>query len=77
MRLYRIVKMFVLAFMLVVYILFLLTIAAAHYAGGWVVVLVDRYHEGMFEIVLLASILPLAAYVTFREIYQEIKGKRI
>jgi len=78
-RLYSIVKMFVLAFMLGVYVLFLVTIAAAYYAGGWVVVLVDKYQEGLFEMVLLSSVLPLASYVTFREIataYQEIKRKK-
>ena len=79
MRLYNIVKMFVLAFMLGVYILFLVTIAAAYYAGGWVVVLVDKYQEGLVELVLLASVLPLASYITFREIvasYREIKKKQ-
>lgn len=79
MRLYIVVKMFVLAFMLGVYVLFLATIAAAYYAGGWVVVLVDKYQEGLFEMVLLSSVLPLASYVTFREIatsYQEIRRRK-
>jgi len=78
-RLYIVVKMFVLAFMLGVYVLFLATIAAAYYAGGWVVVLVDKYQEGLFEMVLLSSVLPLASYVTFREIatsYQEIRRRK-
>ena len=79
MRLYNIVKMLVLTFMLGVYVMFLMTIAAAHYAGGWVVVLVDKYEEGFFEVVLLSSLLPLAAYVTFREVvaaYREARNKK-
>jgi len=75
-RAYSIVKMFVLAFMLGVYVLFLATIAAAYHAGGWVVVLVDKYQEGLMELILLCSVLPLASYVTFKEIatsYREIR----
>lgn len=79
MRVYHIIKMFVLPFMLGIYILFLLTIAAAHYAGGWVVVLVDKYEEGFFEVVLLTAVLPFASYVTFREVvaaYREARYKK-
>ena len=78
-KIYPFIKMFVLAFMLGVYVLFLVTIAAAYYAGGWVVVLVDKYQEGLIELVLLTSVLPLASYITFREIatsYREIKKKQ-
>lgn len=79
MRLYSIVKMFVLPFMLGVYVMFLMTIAAAHYAGGWVVVLVDKYREGLTELILLASVLPPATYVTFRETavaYRELRSDK-
>ena len=79
MRIYGVAKMFTLAFMLGVYVLFLLTVATAYHAGGWVVVLVDKYQEGLAELVLLASVLPLASYVVFREIastYREIRGRR-
>ena len=79
MKVYQIIKMFILPFMLGVYVMFLMTIAAAHYAGGWVVVLVDKYEEGFFEVVLLSSLLPLAAYVTFREViaaYREARNKK-
>jgi len=75
-RTYNIAKMFVLAFMFGVYIVFLATIAAAYHAGGWVVVLVDKYQEGLMELVLLSSVLPLASYITFKEIatsYREIR----
>jgi len=70
--------MFVLPFMLGVYVLFLITIAVAYYAGGWVIVLVDKYQEGFFEIVLLTSILPLASYVSIKEAaiaFHEIRRK--
>jgi len=78
-RIYPLIKMFVLGFMLGVYVLFLITIAAAYYAGGWVVVMVDKYQEGTAEIILLSSLLPLATYVTLREAttaYKEIKKQR-
>jgi len=76
-RLYNIVKMLVLTFMLGVYMLFLITIATAYYAGGWVVVMVDKYQEGIIELTILASVLPLATYVTFKEVitaYRELKN---
>ena len=79
MRLYGIVKMFALTLMLGVYVLFLMTVATAHYAGGWVVVQVDKYGEGLFEVALLSALLPLAAYVTFREVaaaYREVRGRK-
>jgi len=82
-KVYQIIKMFILPFMLGVYVMFLMTIAAAHYAGGWVVVLVDKYEvlvdkyeEGFFEVVLLSSLLPLAAYVTFREVVAAYREAR-
>jgi len=75
-RLYPIAKAFVLPFMLGVYILFLLTIAAAHFSGGWVVVLVDKYHEGLAELVLLSALLPLSAYVVYREVSSAIHEAR-
>ena len=64
---YGIIKIFVLFFMLTIYILFFLTITVAHHSGGWIVVLVDKYQEGFLEVILLASILPLATYVVIRE----------
>ena len=79
MKLYPAVKMFVLAFMLGVYVLFLATVIAAHHAGGWIVVMVDKYREGLLEVILLSSILPLASYVTFKEIraaLHEIRRER-
>ena len=79
MKLYNLVKMFVLPFMLGVYVMFLMTIAAAHYSGGWIVVLVDKYQEGFAEVMLLATVLPLATYVTFRETivaYREARYKK-
>lgn len=76
MRLYPAVKAFVLCFMLGVYALFTITLAAAWYAGGWVVVVVDRYREGLPELVMLAALFPLAAYVTTREVAGAVRQLR-
>ena len=76
MKAYYIIKMFILPFMLGVYILFLLTIAAAHYSGGWIVVFVDKYREGFLEVIMLTSLLPFASYVTFKETFLAIREVR-
>jgi len=75
-RIYVVAKMFVLAFMFAVYVLFLTTVAVAYFSGGWVVVLVDKYREGLAELVLLASLLPVVAYVTFKEIAAARRAKK-
>ena len=71
--------MFVLTFLLATYVLFLTTISAAYFSGGWVVVLIDRYREGIWEVTLLLAVLPLASYVVIRELcasYRELKKIR-
>jgi len=60
--------MAVLAFMFGVYTLFTVTVAAAYFSGGWVIVMVDKYREGLAELVLLILLFPAVAYVTVREI---------
>ena len=78
-RAYPLLKMFVLAFLLATYVLFLATISVAYFSGGWVVVLIDRYREGLWEVTLLFAVLPLASYVVIREMrtsYREIKKIR-
>ncbi len=70
MKLYPILKAFCLGVMLAAYILMLLTMVAAHSVGGVVAVAVDRYGEGMFEVALFSSLLPLNAYVVFKEVVE-------
>lgn len=72
MKLYNIIKIFTLAFMLGVYILFTLTLVAAYHSGGWIVIIIDKYHEGLAEVILLTSILPLTTYVTIKEILSSL-----
>jgi len=73
---YPITKAFVLLFMLGIYILFLITLAAAQYAGGWVVIKVDRFEEGTAEVILLSALLPIATYVVFREVATTVREIR-
>jgi len=71
--------MFVLAFLLATYVLFLTTISVAYFSGGWVIVLVNKYREGLWEVALLLTVLPLASYVVIRELrasYRELKKIR-
>ena len=78
-RAYPLLKMFVLAFLLATYVLFLTTISAAYFSGGWVIVLVNKYREGLWEVTLLLAVLPLASYVVIRELcasYRELKKIR-
>jgi len=67
-KLYRFVKAFSLLTLLTTYILLFSTIIAACISGGWIVITVDKYGEGLAEAALLAAMLPLHILVVSREL---------
>jgi len=74
--LYSIAKAFAISLMLVTYVLFTLTMAVAHSSGGWIVVEIDKYHEGSAEVLFFSALSPLVAYVSLREISLAILGAK-
>jgi len=74
--LYNVAKAFTISLMLATYVLFTLTVAVAYNNGGWVVVEVDKYHEGSAEVLLLSVLSPLVAYVSLREVSSAILGAK-
>lgn len=69
-------KVLTLPLMLGAYIILLSTVVIAQMNGGWVVVMVNRYHEGMAEATFLLAMLPPATYVTIKETASELKKMR-
>ena len=64
---YLVIKAFALAISLSAYILLLTTIFFAHMDGGWIIIMINKYHEGFLELVLLAALLPLVGFVSIKE----------
>jgi len=65
---YGLLKAFALLVLLVVYLLFTFTLVVAYYNGGYVVLSINKYEEGLAEIIMLLAFLPLILYVVLREI---------
>jgi len=64
---YCAIKAFSLAISLSAYILLLTTIFLAHLDGGWIIITINRYHEGFLELALLTAFLPLVAFIQIKE----------
>ena len=73
---YPIVKTLALAVMLASQIVIALTVAIAQANGGWVVVTVNKYSEGLIEAAILSALTPMAAYVTIKEVMNEARKMR-
>ena len=66
-RAYEAARLATIVLTLSTYLAYTLAVALAHHAGGWLVVSVDRFGEGLFEAALLLAALPLVVYVSARE----------
>jgi len=58
-----------------VYLLFTFTLAVAYHSGGYVVLSIDRFKEGLIEVVVLAALTPLLLYVVYREVLSCLKHR--
>jgi len=70
---YPVVKTLALGVMLASQLVLVLTVVAALMNGGWVVVVVDRFNEGLAELVTLATLTPISAYVAVKEVVSEAR----
>ena len=64
---YLVIKAFALALSLSAYVLLLTTIFLAHLDGGWIIITINKYHEGFLELALLTAFLPLVAFIQIKE----------
>jgi len=72
---YELLKAFVLLVLMTVYLLFTFTLAVAYHSGGYVVLSIDKFKEGLIEVVVLFSLTPLLLYVVYREVVFSLKRK--
>jgi len=72
---YELLKAFALLVLMTVYLLFTFTLAVAYYSGGYVVLSINRFKEGLAEVVMLIALMPLLLYVVCRELLSCFKRK--
>lgn len=74
MKIYVFAKVFTLFFLFGVYLLFTWMFLGAWMNGGWIVVVVDRFGEGLAELVFLVAVLPAVSYVVSRETLHSVRS---